>query len=109
MTTIESVTKQPRRIERARDDVSSEMVTVEFTVPACVGGTFADVIAEFLTWVPLPMDRLDDGSFVATIRLQPGCQWRYRFLVDGERWINDWCADDYVTSVDGSCMSLLRT
>jgi hypothetical protein len=31
------------------------------------------------------MDRLADGSFVATIRLQRGRRWRYRLLVDGER------------------------
>jgi hypothetical protein len=59
--------------------------------------------------VPLPLDRLADGSFVATIRLQRGRQWRYRLLVDGERWINNWCADDYVIGVDGSYMSLLKT
>jgi hypothetical protein len=27
--------------------------------------------------------------------LEPGRRYRYRYLADGERWINDWAADDY--------------
>lgn len=92
-----------------KDPPQSDFVAVHFTVPASVGGTFADVVGDFLTWVPLPMDRHVDGSFNVTIRLQAERSWHYRFVVDGDRWINDWNADDYVTHADGSCMSLLRT
>ena len=88
---------------------SAEMVTVDFVVPAAVGGTFADLVAEFVAWVPLPMDRRRDGSFHTAIRLPAGARWRYRLLVDGDRWINDWDAHDYVVDDDGGCFSLLRT
>lgn len=84
-------------------------VLVEFRVPAAVGGIFADVIAEFMSWVPLPMDPQPDGSFHARLRLPTGRCWRYQFLIDGERWVNDWDADDYVVDDDGCGMSLLRT
>lgn len=85
------------------------MVTVDFVVPAAVGGTFADLVAEFVAWVPLPMDRRDDGTFHTSIRLATGAQWRYRLLVDGDRWINDWDAHDYVVDDDGDCFSVVRT
>lgn len=85
------------------------MVTVDFVVPAAVGGTFVDLVAEFVAWVPLPMDRRNDGSFHISIRLAAGAKWRYRLLVDGDRWINDWDAHDYVVDDDGDCFSLVRT
>ena len=85
------------------------MVTIDFVVPAALGGTFADLVAEFVAWVPLPMDRRYDGSFHTSIRLATGASWRYRLLVDGDRWINDWDAHDYVVDDDGSCFSVVRT
>ena len=36
------------------------------------------------------------GSFTLTISLKPGKQYRYRFLLDGERWENDWAAEAYL-------------
>ena len=89
---------------------TAKMVTVDFVVPAAVGGTFADLVAEFVAWVPLPMARRDDGSFHTRIRLAACEEWKYRFLVDGDRLINDWDADDYVIDADaGGCFSLVRT
>lgn len=93
----------PDRVPRAG------MVTIDFVVPAAVGGTFADLVAEFVAWVPLPMDRRHDGSFHTSIRLATGASWRYRLLVDGDRWINDWDAHDYVVDEAGDCFSVVRT
>jgi hypothetical protein len=87
----------------------AEMVTVDFVVPPEVGGVYVDLVAEFGAWVPMPMDPRDDGSFHMRIRLEAGRSWRYRFLVDGDRWINDWDAHDYVIDDGGCGMSLLRT
>lgn len=96
-----------RAVPRPRRDRG--MVTVDFVVPAAVGGRFADLVAEFVAWVPLSMDRRDDGSFHIAIRLATGERWRYRFLVDGDRSMNDWDADDYVIDEEGGCFSLLLT
>lgn len=86
------------------------MVTIEFTIAASVGGIYADVVGEFLSWVPLAMTKRRDGSFAATIRLETNRQWQYRFLIDDERWMNDRTADDYITTTtDGSTMSVLQT
>ena len=87
----------------------TEMVHVEFAIPPSVGGSYAEVVGEFLSWVPFPMTKEPDGSFTATVRLEARRCWRYRFLIDGEHWMNDWTAEDYITNSDGSTMSLLRT
>jgi hypothetical protein len=88
---------------------SSEMVTREFSLPAWVGGSFAELVAEFVSWVPLPMDLRADGTFVVTVVLEAGRCWGYRFLIDGERWVNDVDAGEYANGSDGGCMSVLRT
>ena len=82
---------------------------VRFVVPASIGASFADVLGEFLLWTPYPMDRRPDGSFVVTLGLERGRRWRYWFLIDGERLINDWEADDYLTNTDGSSTSVVAT
>jgi len=53
------------------------------------------------------MKRRTDGSFTLTISLKPGRQYRYRFLLDGERWENDWAAESYVPNSLGSEDSLV--
>jgi hypothetical protein len=85
------------------------MVTVAFAVPASVGGSYVDVVGEFLCWVPMLMDKRSDGSFVATIQLDAGHCWRYRLLVDGERWLDDWEGANHVAAEDGGRLFLLRT
>ena len=39
-----------------------------------------------------------DGSYATTIDLQKDCEYQYRYVVDGERWENDFTADKYVPS-----------
>ena len=87
----------------------SDWTTVTFVVPASLGCREADLVAEFLAWVPMPLDRRDDGSFFVALRLSRGQRWTYRFLLDGDRFINDWYADDYIVGHDGACVSLLQT
>jgi hypothetical protein len=106
----------PASIERVWDDQetaraggSTDLVTVTFMTPPAIGGQFAELVGEFTSWVPLPMDRRRDGGFVMALRLDAGRSWRYRFLIDGDRWMNDWSADDYEMVEDGSCMSVIRT
>ena len=42
---------------------------------------------EFNGWDPSPMRRQKDGSFAATLELEPG-QYQYKFLLD-EDWVHD--------------------
>jgi 1,4-alpha-glucan branching enzyme len=46
------------------------------------------------------MRRRDDGVWQCEVELQPG-QYEYRYLADGERWINDPQADGYAPNPYG--------
>lgn len=61
------------------------------------------LVGEFNDWstAATPMERSAEGGFVATVQLEPGRHYRYKYLVDGSRWENDWQADDYVPNEHG--------
>ena len=41
------------------------------------------------------MHRDADGGFSVTVGLEAGRAYRFRYLLDGQRWDNDWAADAY--------------
>jgi 1,4-alpha-glucan branching enzyme len=77
-------------------------VLVRFELPHAVVAESVCVVGEFNNWSheAHPMGRDGDG-FVATIPLEPGRAYRFRYLLDGERWENDWAADRYVPNEFG--------
>ncbi|MBI5090748.1 MAG: isoamylase early set domain-containing protein [Actinobacteria bacterium] len=66
------------------------------------------LVGEFNDWshTETPMNRSGD-QFVAEVALATGRTYRYKFLIDGERWENDWNADSYVANEYGGDDSLL--
>jgi hypothetical protein len=78
--------------------LDDETVLVAFELPAAVAATSVNLVGEFNGWSPAkhPLHLLDDGSFRTELPLPAGHRWRFRYLLDGERWENDWAADDYV-------------
>lgn len=83
---------------------------VTFDLPAETGASTAHLCGEFNEWdkTSHPMKRKKDGSFSLTISLKPGASYRFRYLLDGERWENDWAADTYVPNEFGTEDSLVR-
>jgi hypothetical protein len=53
------------------------------------------------------MTHRKDGSFSLTLSLPSGQQYRYRYLLNGDRWENDPAADGYVSNPYGSDDSLV--
>ncbi len=49
-----------------------------------------------------PLVRRKDGRFSTTLTLPAGKAYRYRFVLDGERWTNDGEADRYEPNDHGS-------
>ncbi|HEX2809014.1 MAG TPA: isoamylase early set domain-containing protein [Kineosporiaceae bacterium] len=78
-------------------------VLVTFELPAAAAAAAVSVCGEFNDWSPAThrLTRTDNGSFQATLELQAGRRWRFRYLLDGQRWENDWAADDYLPNVHG--------
>ncbi len=63
------------------------------------------IVGEFNGWstVKTPMRRLKNGEFTVVIELVPGRSYQFRYLIDQNRWENDWKADEYVKSDFGDC------
>ena len=82
---------------------------VTFELPPEVNAKTACLCGEFNQWdqTSLLMKRRKDGSFTLTISLAPGRKYRFRYLLDNERWENDWAADAYVNNVFGSDDSIV--
>ena len=80
---------------------------VTFRIPAS-GAASAALVGDFNAWSTdaTPMERNGD-EFEVTMPLSAG-EHRYRFLLDGERWENDWQADDYRPNEFGSDDSIRR-
>lgn len=62
------------------------------------------ITGEFNDWdVSGPeMRRVENGDFVITLDLESNREYRFRYLIDGSRWENDWYADRYVLNAFGS-------
>lgn len=69
----------------------------------------AAVLGEFNSWDPEahPMKRLKDGSFSATLSLDAGREYRFRYLVDGDNWANDQGSDREVVNRFGTSDSVI--
>ncbi len=72
--------------------------SVTFTLDRRVGAQTAAVCGEWNDWSAGAdvMRRDAGGGFSVTVDLEAGRAYRFRYLLDGERWDNDWAADAYV-------------
>jgi len=79
---------------------------VTFSLPKEAVGSAQRVslAGDFNKWSKdaIPMKRLKNGTFTATLTLQPNQEYHFRYFVDGQRWENDWNADKYVPNSHGS-------
>ena len=51
------------------------------------------------------------GVFKAMVELETGKEYQFRYIADNENWLNDWEADNYVSTpfgVDNSVVSALN-
>lgn len=83
---------------------------VTFTLPADVTAREISLCGDFNDWSPdaLPLHVDKAGQHSVTIDLTTGRDYRYRFLLDGSSWENDWAAQDYQPNPFGSDDSVLH-
>jgi len=86
-------------------------VAVTFALDPGVAADAVAVAGDFNGWSvdANPMTRRSDGSFDATVVLEAGRAYRFRYVLDGDRWVNAWDADDYAPNVFGGEDSVVRT
>lgn len=75
---------------------------VTFRLPreASLGARKVSVVGDFNNWEKeaTPLTKQENGDFTLALELDAGKEYRFRYLIDGHRWENDWHADKYVKS-----------
>ncbi len=63
----------------------------------------AIIVGEFNGWsfTANPMKRLKNGAFTATVNLEKGRAYQFRYLLDDNQWANEAEADKFVSSPYG--------
>ncbi len=69
----------------------------------------ANLVGDFNNWDvdAFKMTKKKDGTFSRIVDLEVGKKYQFRYLIDGEHWINDEKADDYVpngVSFESNCV-----
>jgi 1,4-alpha-glucan branching enzyme len=85
-------------------------VRVTFRLPDTTRADRISVVGEFNNWdsTATPMHlRSSDAQWMAAVVLQAGQRYRFRYLLDGKEWLNDWYADDYEDNTFGDSDSVV--
>lgn len=55
------------------------------------------LVGDFNNWEPEahPLKRLKSGEYKLEVALETGRKYQFRYLIDGQKWENDWQADAY--------------
>ncbi|MCH2213756.1 MAG: isoamylase early set domain-containing protein [Flavobacteriales bacterium] len=93
---------------------SKPVCKVTFSMPAEAAPEAKEIqlVGEFSEWTksPIEMKKLKNGSFKTTVNLETGKEYEFRYVIDGERWENDWEADAYrqspIAAEENSVVSL---
>lgn len=86
-------------------------VTFTLSSEAIMTGDQVVVLGEFNNWdrtKGIPM-KASKGVYTAQLELEAGRDYQFRYLIDNEKWENDWAADNYVPNpygVDNSVVVL---
>lgn len=85
-------------------------VRVTFGLPPDAVREGAYVLGDFNDWQPAhALKAQKDGSWRVTIPLEPDRAYEFRYLVDGEKWVNDSEADRFERNPYGDENSVIFT
>jgi 1,4-alpha-glucan branching enzyme len=97
-------------VRKASANTAARRSRVTFELPADVGAEQVQLCGDFNGWstTATPLAPRKGGRFSVTVSLPAGRSYRYRFLLDGDRWENDWAADAYVRNEFGGDDSVVQ-
>ncbi|MBX2928288.1 MAG: isoamylase early set domain-containing protein [Saprospiraceae bacterium] len=93
---------------------SKALCKATFTLPAELAPEAKQVllVGEFNGWNAengIQMKKQKDGIFKAVVELETGKEFQFRYLVDGQNWLNDNAADKYTPTPFGVENSVVVT
>ncbi len=93
-----------------KEKLEGGRVRVTFELPSNMWAEQVNLVGEFNDWdtTATPMTRnRTDANWRVSLDLEGGRRYRFRYLVDGREWLNDWHADDHVENPYGSFDSVV--
>lgn len=83
---------------------------VTFTAPQLNHADSVHVVGDFNDWDKSanPLQKRKDGRFSGTISLDAGREYRFKYLVGEDQWINDDAADKYIPNDYGGDDSVVE-
>jgi 1,4-alpha-glucan branching enzyme len=96
-------------IEKKRSNKPGWM-RVTFVLPSTMWADRVNLVGDFNDWdtmaTPMQRSRLD-VDWKASIELQTGRSYHFRYLLNGTDWLNDWRADHHTVDPRGVCDSVV--
>jgi 1,4-alpha-glucan branching enzyme len=86
-------------------------VLVTFRIPGSVWAERIHLVGDFNEWnrESLPFRQTRDENWQIEVELDAGREYRFRYLIDGDQWGNEWHADRHVPGTDGTSDSIVVT
>jgi hypothetical protein len=99
----------PAASDPAAGPAARSPVVVIFTLSAAVQAESVALCGDFNDWSAdaAPLELGSDGYWRVAVALQPGRSYRYRYLINSERWENARDADAYVPNPYGGTDSVV--
>jgi 1,4-alpha-glucan branching enzyme len=78
-------------------------VTFRLPQEAALNAQTVTIVGDFNQWnlTQTPMKKLKNGDFQVTLDLPCNREYSFRYLIDTNRWENDWFADKYIPNPYG--------
>lgn len=93
---------------RCEPDKRDGHIKVTFDIPAEAADPPVSVVGDFNGWDPAATPLVRRGQKLrASVVLDPGRRYVFRYLADGGRWFNDEAADDYESNGFGGSDSII--
>jgi len=94
---------------RKRRSPQPGKVIVTFEIPASIWAERINLVGEFNDWdtESLPFQQNREGHWLVELELEAGREYRFRYLLDGEQWRDDWHADSFVANPFGGYDSVV--
>jgi len=94
---------------RKRRSPNKGKVIVTFEIPSTIWAERINLVGSFNDWDPhsLPFQLTRDGTWQIELELEAGREYRFRYLLDGEHWRDDWHADGQVPNPYGGYDSVV--
>lgn len=92
----------------AKTVAKTSKVTFQLPKEAVENAETVAVLGDFNNWQDgVILTKQKDGSFKAAVELEKGRSYEYRFLINGEKWENDWSAEAYAPTPFGTYNSVV--